>query len=310
MSIKKDILATLTYFNMFDYPLRKREIFLFLQHEDALHEFDRALDLLIEESAVYKVGEFYSVQNNFSLSERRLRGNEKAIQMLQKADKIAAFLSGFPFVRGVSVSGSLSKNFADDTADIDFFIITAANRLWIARSFLHMFKKLTFLFNKQHYYCMNYFVDEAEPLIIEKNIYTATEIATLLPLRGTVVFQNFYTANSWTKNILPNNYMRISSAKQTSNNWLKSIMEWLLNNRLGDMLDNFFMKMTAKSWNAKTLRRKKNNRGIVMSLQAGKHYSKPNPANFQQKLLQLYENNLTDIFNQYEHSSRLTNEML
>jgi len=292
LSIKKDILATLTYFNMFDYPLRKREIFIFLEHEDELHEFDHALDMLIEESAIYKVGEFYSVQNNFSLSERRNRGYEKAVHMLKKADKIAAFLSGFPFVRGVSVSGSLSKNFADDSADIDFFIITAANRLWIARSFLHAFKKLTFLLNKQHYYCMNYFVDEAEPVIVEKNIYTAIEIATLLPLRGTLVFEHFYAANSWTKKFLPNNYMRISSAKEAGNNWFKQMMEWLLHNKFGNKLDNWLMKITAKSWQAKTKRKKKNNRGVIMSLQPGKHFSKPNPANFQQKLLQLYENNL------------------
>ena len=310
MCIKKDILATLTYFNMFDYPLSKREIFIFLGQTDELHEFEHILNTLVEESAVYRVGEFYSIQNNFSLSERRSKGNEKAIQLLQKAEKVAGFLSRFPFVRGVAVSGSLSKNFADDTADIDFFIITAANRLWIARSFLHVFKKLTFLVNMQHYYCMNYFVDEAEPVIVEKNIYTAIEIATLLPLRGTVVFEIFYTANGWTKRFLPNNYMRISSAKETGSNWLKSLAEQLFSNKMGDRLDNFFMKMTAKRWNKKTENRKKNNRGELMSLQAGKHYSKPNPANFQQKLLKLYENNLTDIFNQYEHSSRLTNELL
>ena len=310
MCIKKDILATLTYFNMFDYPLTKREIFIFMGNADEQHEFENTLNKLAEESAVYKVGDFYSIQNNSALSERRSRGNAKAIQMLQKAEKVAGFLSGFPFVRGVAVSGSLSKNFADDTADIDFFIITAANRLWIARSFLHMFKKLTFLTNKQHYYCMNYFVDEAEPMIVEKNIYTAIEIATLLPLRGTVVFDKFYTVNNWTKKYLPNNYMRIASAKETGTNWLKSFMERLFSNTMGDNLDNHFMKITARRWNKKTENGKKNSRGILMSLQADKHYSKPDPASFQEKLLRLYENNLTDIFNQYEHSSRLTNEML
>lgn len=310
MCIKKDILATLTYFNMFDYPLRKKEIFIFLGHTDDLHEFEQSLNILIEESAVFKVGEFYSVQNNFLLSERRIRGNEKAIEMLKKAESVAAFLSRFPFVRGVAVSGSLSKNFADDSADIDFFIITAANRLWLARSFLHMFKKLTFLTNKQHYYCMNYFVDEAEPAIIEKNIYTAIEIATLLPLQGTEVFEKFYAANNWTKKFLPNNYMRITSAKETGNHWYKSLVEWLLNNPAGNRLDDLCMKLTARSWDAKTRKRKKNSRGLIMSLQAGRHFAKPNPANFQQKLLQLYDNNLADVFNQYEHASRLTNEFL
>src|SRR5450755_717443 len=176
LCIDKDILATLTYFNMFDYPLRKREIFIFLGHCDDFHEFERALENLTNESAIFKVGEFYSLQNNYTLAERRYKGNEKAAKMLKKAEKAANIISAFPYVRGVAVSGSLSKYFADENADIDFFIITAANRLWIARTLLHIFKKFTFIFNMQDLFCMNYFVDEAEPCIIEKNIYTAIEI--------------------------------------------------------------------------------------------------------------------------------------
>lgn len=261
------------------------------------------------QSAVYRVGEFYSLHNNFSLSERRLKGNEKAAKMLQKAGKAAAIIARFPFVRAVAISGSLSKNFADEHADIDFFIITAANRLWIARSFLHAFKKLTFLFNMQHFFCMNYFIDEAELAIIEKNIYTATEIATLLPLRGITVFEKFYAANSWTKNFLPNNCMRVSRAKEIKSGWIKSIPEKLLDNRIGNMLDNFLLKLTAKSWAAKERNQKRNNRGVVMSLHTGKHYSKPNPANFQQKLLQRYESSLEELFDRYEVSCGLTNQL-
>ena len=295
---------------MFNYPLKKREIFIFLGHADTDHEFESALNLLVEESAIFKIGEFYSLHNNFSLSERRLKGNEKASQMLVKANKAASLISRFPYVRGVAVSGSLSKNFADENADIDFFIVTATNRLWIARSFLHLFKKITFLFNMQHFFCMNYFIDESEPEIIEKNIYTATEIATLMPLRGSKSFEKFYSSNSWTTNFLPNNYMRISLVKPITGSWIKTVTEKIFNNKIGDGIDSLLMKMTSKSWNLKTKRKKRNVRGVVMSLKASRHFSKPDPANFQARLLQLYENNLNDIFNHYEHSSSLTNELL
>ncbi len=309
MCIKKDILATLTYFNLFEYPLRKREIFIFLSNPDELHEFENALNYLIEHSIVFKLNEFYSLHNNYSLSEKRNKGNEKAIVMLQKANKAAAIISRFPYVRGIAVSGSLSKNFADDHADIDFFIIAAANRLWIARTFLHAFKKLTFLCNLQHYFCMNYFIDEAELEIIEKNRYTAIEIATLLPLQGIEVFEKFYAANIWTKGFLPNNYMRISTAKQISEKGIKYFIEKIFSNRFGSMLDSYFMKLTDKRWTQKTIRQKRNTRGVVMSLLASKHFSKPDPSNFQTKLLQHFENDLADVLYKYEHSSRLTNEI-
>src|SRR5947199_5342274 len=159
-NIRKDILATLAYFNMFDYPLKKNEIFLYLGHCNDYREFEQALTNLLKDQAVYKMADFYSLQNDSKLPIRRFKGNELATSMLKKAEKAAAIISAFPFVKGVAVSGSLSKHFADEQSDIDFFIITHANRLWIARTFLHIFKKLTFLVRRQDHFGMNYCIDE------------------------------------------------------------------------------------------------------------------------------------------------------
>jgi hypothetical protein len=301
-SIKKDILATIAYFNMFDYPLKKGEIFLFLGHNDDFCEFERALNHLTNESVIFRFGEFYSLHNNPALAAKRERGFDKAVVMLRKAEKAAHLISAFPFVKGVAVSGSLSKYFADDKTDIDFFIITAPGRLWIARTFLHMLKKITYLFKMQDLFCMNYFIDEAEPGILEKNIYTATEIATILPLRGTDAFEIFFNANNWTRSFLPNKYIYLNQAKETKKTWVRLIMERILNNQYGDTLDDYLMKLTEKSWNNKTITNKKNSKGIVMSMHVGKHFSKPNPEIFQKRILQRYENSLVDIFKYYELS--------
>lgn len=301
-SIKKDILATLAYFNMFDYPLRKSEIFIFLGHCDDFHEFEFGLQELQNESIIFKIGEFYSLYNNYSLAARRYRGNENAKIMLRKADKAASFLSAFPFVRGIAVSGSLSKNFADENTDIDFFIITSANRLWISRTFLHIFKKFTYLFNMQDLFCMNYFIDEQELEILEKNIYTATEIATIIPLCGCKIFDSFFKENTWAKSYFPNKCMYIPPAMDVKKTWLKYLVEKLFNNRFGNYLDNYLMNLTAKSWNSKTRSNKTNSKGILMSMHVGKHFSKPNPDTFQKKLLLRYDNQLNEIFKLYELS--------
>ena len=99
-SIKKDILATIAYFNMFDYPLKKSEIFLFLGHNDDFIEFERALNFLTNESIIFKIGEFYSLHNDFALVTKRQKGFEKAIRMLKKAKKVANLISAFPFIKG------------------------------------------------------------------------------------------------------------------------------------------------------------------------------------------------------------------
>jgi hypothetical protein len=301
-SLKKDILATLTYFDLFDYPLRESEIFTFLSHYDNFPEFERALKTMTNESDIFRIGDFYSLHNNYAIAARRYKGNEKAAFMLRKAEQAANLISSFPFVKGVAVSGSLSKYFADENTDIDFFIITAANRLWISRTFLHCFKKLTYLFKMQDLFCMNYFIDEAELVILEKNIYTATEVATILPLRGSNVFERFFEENNWTETYFPNKDMHLPPVKNMRRTWLKVFAEKILDNRLGNSLDNFLMKLTARSWNTKTQTNKKNSKGILLSMHVGKHFSKPNPDLFQRRLLQRYENNLAEIFKQYELS--------
>jgi predicted nucleotidyltransferase len=222
--------------------------------------------------------------------------------MLKKAERAAAIISAFPFVRSVAVSGSLSKYFADEKSDIDFFIITRANRLWIARTLLHVFKKLTFIVGRQGYFCMNYFIDEKDPSIAEKNIYTAMEVATVLPLRDNGLFDQFLKANSWVSVFFPNKYLHTPPVKKTVRSWIKSPTEKLLNNKFGDSLDNFLMKQTAKNWNAKTKSNKTDNKGMLMSMHVSRHFSKPNPEVFQKKILQSYENSLSEIFKRCELS--------
>jgi len=301
-NIKKNILATLAYFDVFNYPLTRPEIFLFLENRyDSLSFYD-ALHCLIAEGAIYKFGDFYTLKNTIEIAERRTKGNRKAAELIGIAEKVGKLLIHFPYVRGIGISGSLSKNYADEESDIDLFIITAANRLWIARTLMHCFKKLTFLINKQHLFCMNYFIDEQGLEIVEKNIYTATEIATLIPLEGDVAFAKFYSANLWTRSYLPNNCMRIASAKPVKRSAFKLFIEALFNNSFGTFLDNQLMRITAARWHKKSQEQKRNTRGVIMGMDANKHYAKPDPKNFQHKLIDRYQNKVNQVLQQYESS--------
>lgn len=298
--LKNDILTTLAYFDIFKYPLTQREIFLFLCKNYDQQAFEEAVTVLVTEKIIFRFHEFYCLQNNHSLLERRRTGNAYAKKLLQTAEKVAVLLAHFPYVRGIAVSGSLSKNYADKSSDIDLFIITAKNRVWITRTLMHCLKKISFLFNKEHLFCMNYYVDENELEIIEKNIYTATEIATLIPMQGALAFENFYAANNWMRSFLPNHFMRIMSAPEIKMSWLKLIAEMMVNNVLGDWIDHSLMKITGIRWIKKTKQQKLTSNGFVMSLDAGKHHAKPDPTNFQDKLLKLYETKAWQVLQRYE----------
>lgn len=300
LKIKRNILASLAYFDMFDYPLTYSEIFLFLGDKYPQSEFCDAVQSLVYHKMIYQFDRYYSIKNNFELVARRNNGNAKAAELIKKAKEVASLLIKFPYVRGVGISGSLSKNFADDKSDIDLFIITEKNRLWVARSLMHCFKKFTFLVNKQHHYCMNYYIDEEQLQIVEKNIYTAIEVDTLIPLEGDNAFERFYAANSWTRGLLPNKTLRLANTKPLKKHLFKSLIETLLNNRAGNWIDNLLMRITAGRWDKKTKMKKVNMRGTVMGMAASKHCAKPDPVNFQTRLINRYQDKLNFILQETE----------
>jgi hypothetical protein len=300
--IKKNILAALAYFDLFNYPLTMEEVFLNLPSKCDQQEFEFALRCLVTDRVVYHFGKFYTLKNDYFLIERRINGNAKAEEMIAVAKKVGDFLIRFPYVRGIAISGSLSKNFADETSDVDLFIITAKNRLWIARTIMHCFKKLTFLVNKHQYFCMNYYIDELELQIREKNIYTAIEIATLIPLHGDTVFEQFYIENAWTREYLPNKCLRLTTARSLKKSLLKSSTEMLFNNWLGNKIDDLLLKISAKRWLKNIALKKLNDKGIIMGMDAGKHHSKPDPQFFQDKLIGKYQNKVSQLLEHFESS--------
>lgn len=289
------ILRLLAYFDIFHYPLTKNEIRQFLGKPYDEESLDKTLRELSARQIIFLHLGFYSLHNKPLLSYRRTEGNARAEAMLPKAFRIGRFLFKFPFVRAIGISGSLSKNFADETADIDFFVITKANRLWIARTIMHLFKKLTFITGHQHYFCMNYYIDEQSMLIDSQNIFTAIEIGTLLPVTGQETLDNFFRINNWSRNFFPTReYKQLQNTKQ-SRHRLKSCAEWMFANRLGDNLDNWLLKITTRRWQQKSKKGMRNKNGNTMSLVTGKHFSRSNPGAFQEKVLAKYEQKLIDL---------------
>src|ERR1700730_1437647 len=275
MNFSFSVLKALAYFDLFDYPINREEIGLFLDQKTSPGELSLSLDQLAESGLAFQFKGFYSLRNDPGFVERRKKGNIKAAGFLQTAYRISAFLYSFPFVRGIGISGSLSKNFADENADIDYFIITKSNRLWIARTLMHLYKKLTFLTGKQHFHCMNYYVDEEALTIQEKNIFTAIEVKTLIPVCGNVCLENFFNANAWTNNYYPNYAIESQSHKKNSDPFFKKLMESVFNNVFGDRLDNYLMKLTSRRWKTKEVHNRLNAAGRKMGLHTGKHFSKP-----------------------------------
>ena len=301
MELRQNLLRTIAYFDLFNYPLAIEDIRRFLDVETDEMSIEKEVRALVCEGCLYRVGDYYSLQNNPALAQRRIRGEAHADELLVIAERNARLLYQFPFVRGICISGSLSKRCADERADIDYFIITRSNRLWIARTLMHLLKKLSYLRGHQHRFCMNYFIDGEALEIKEKNIFTATELLTLMPVCGNGALDEFFEANEWTSSYLPHYRDRHWTAKgyhRTS--LLKRVLESLFNNPLGDWLEKRLQVITDRRWKEKTERGDRNMKGDPMSLQCSPHYSRPNPENFQQKVLSKYSRQLKEIAIRWE----------
>lgn len=158
-AVSSAIIRTLSYFDVFDYPLTLSEIARFCQNQKTDYESIRhAVNQLVRDGIVFKLHHFYSLQNNIVLADQRKDGNERAKKYIRIARKFSKLIAVFPFVRGIYLSGSLSKGYADKNADIDYFVITKPNRLWLCRTLLMVFKKV-FLLNSKKFFCINYFID-------------------------------------------------------------------------------------------------------------------------------------------------------
>jgi hypothetical protein len=269
----------------------------FLDQPANENEFNIAIENLLGSKKIFLLGEFYSLQNDLSLSTRRKKGNEYAAFLLTRAEPIAKRLYKFPYVRGIGISGSVSKNYADEDADIDYFIITKSNRLWIARTLLHLFKKIPLVKHRNQHYCMNYFIDEAELVIEEKNIYTATELFTLMPIEGNGSMNKFFETNGWSYHYFPNKSLpTVKGDLKKHTWWFKSLAEFVFNTKLGNWFDDYLMRLTTRRWKKKEVQQRLNTKGERMGLNTGKHFSKPSTTFFHDWFMATYQEKLDRVF--------------
>ena len=300
--MQQQILQVLSYFDMFSYPLLAAEIREYMPLPVSKQVLQQELDDMQQQELVYKLDDFYAVQDDIFMATRRNNGNRCAAAELKKAAKAARVLYRFPFVNGLAISGSLSKNYADENSDIDFFIITAPNRLWIARTLMHIFYKWAVFTGRSRMFCMNYYVDETALHIPEENIFTAMEIVTLLPAAGLDCIENFTNANNWVKDYFPAAAAKTPILSKTKKGWIRVLAEKILSGNLGNLLDNWLLRLTRKHWRQKKQQQKKNTKGICTGMLADKHFAKPNPVNFQQKILVSYDQKLQQLNRKVHHS--------
>lgn len=289
LDLLSQLLQPLFYYDVFLYPLRLEEIHQYANYKDkkGLETTASLLQQAVDVGYLHCTEGYYQLNANSASIQRRIENNLRAPKYVRRARFVSKFMLSFPFVRAVFVSGSLSKNVMPRDGDIDYFIVTKPGRLWIARTLLILFKKI-FLFNSYKYFCVNYFVDEQMLEIEEKNRFTATEIATILPMQGQATYRQFLEHNKWIKQYYPNNQQRsVEQVPEERGRWIQKCLEWILDNRMGDRLDNYLMRRTLLHWQKKFPHLQQQD--FELALKTHKGVSKHHPQLFQNKVMQAFE---------------------
>jgi predicted nucleotidyltransferase len=222
-NLEKSILATIAYFDIFNYPLTEVEIWKWLWFENSkvsnLWEIEQTLkNSEILKSLMSNNRGFYFLKNREELVEIRERRYVLSEKKVKRAKRVAGFLKVIPGIKMIAVCNSLAWTNAREESDIDFFIVTAPNRIWTARfwaaGFLQIFGLRPNKNNARDKICLSFFVDEdslnLEPLTVSRSdvylVYWVSQLAPLFDCGG--IYQKFWQANTWVKKFLPNVFSR------------------------------------------------------------------------------------------------------
>jgi len=275
----------LLYFDHFAHPLNAAELYDLLGLNTGKEEFLKDLETILEQGFIAHDSGYYFIAGEKTNIRDRLEKLRKAEKHFRIASYVSRLIFWHPFVRGVFISGSLSKSTVSRKDDIDFFVITEPGRLWICRTFLMLFKKV-FLLNTKKYFCINYFIDSDSLEIPEKNLFTAVELAFLRPLQNPALYMHFMETNSWLRDYFPNKKFYPDGCMDKKDPWFKKTVEFLLKGKAGENLDNRFLHIYRKRAERKF--GFSDQESFDLNFRTRKNVSKHHPNGYQQKILDEY----------------------
>lgn len=242
------VLKTILFFDVFGFPLKPSEVHQYAPISMSPLNVLPCLNFIVNHGLLFQHGNFFSLKNDDSIVQKRQVASDSAESMLKVARRFASLISRFPFVRSICITGNLTRGFVVAEDDLEFFIIAKTGRIWLTRALLRGFKKV-FLLNNKRYFNMNYFVDEAQLEVEDKNQFTALQLKTLLPVYNAELYEQFIQANTWTAEYLPN----MKPAKTTEvvavkTFPIKATVEAFFNVTLGSMLDKSYRQSSLKQW--------------------------------------------------------------
>lgn len=245
-ALVEEVLKPILYADIFDYPLTFDEIYKFLEFKTTPAEAKLLLDRAIENREIVFIDNFYSLADKPHLVAKR-RERWGASQVLwPKAIYYGSWVAAIPFIRMVSVTGSLAvDNPRDGVDDIDYLIVTRPGRLWLCRALVILLVRFGHL--RGVHLCPNYLLTENVLYFEDNNLFVAREMLQMIPLYGREFYLKMREINTWLNDYLPQgqglNLEKINDQLSPKQNLIKKIGEALLGGVIGDGIEKVLQKI-------------------------------------------------------------------
>ncbi|MCU0430738.1 MAG: nucleotidyltransferase domain-containing protein [Cytophagaceae bacterium] len=295
---EKKCITLLCYFNLFKHPLHLKDLERLCAIPDS--QLLPLLKPFLIHGLLFEYQGYYSPDPTIQvLVQERMEAEQRAHQFWQQLPSTVKRIARFPFVRGIAVSGSLSKGVIKEDGDIDFFILTERKRLWTCRSLLILYKKI-FLLNSRKFFCLNYFVDLNHLEIRDKNIFTAIEVSHLLPVYDAAhYFSDFHSSNRWaqTHATSPAPIALPVTVKVPEKLFWKGLVEKILATHAGSLIEKWFHVRTLTRWKQKF--NHFDSEKFERTMRSTEGISKHHPNDFQQQVLKQLDLHIHNLWERY-----------
>lgn len=252
--LQKNILATLAYYRVLQWPLSLFEIYRYLvcfkKVEDfTLADVQQSLKGLVDNNVVSSQKGFYFFKKDYKLKKRRVQREKQALKKWILIKKRGVALQNVPFLRAAFISGSVAVGNPSQGSDIDLLIVAQEGRIWTVRAFLHFILGILGWRRREgkieDRICLNHFLTTANLKIPFENMYNAQTYAHLLPLIDQGKFlRKFKKSNAWIKDYICHSCLigedSIKEDFPVRQSLIQRFLEFLLRGFIGRSLEAIF----------------------------------------------------------------------
>lgn len=211
---KETLFRLVSFFDMFDFPLTDFEVWKYAGVKCELDYVDELLKLMLVDKRLEFVNGFYFLPRREEIMKIRLQRYNYAERKFARVFMVSQIFKLIPWVKLVAVGNLIGAGNLRDGSDIDIFIVSQKNRLWLTRFFCTVLMKLARLRPKpgdeKDKICLSFYVSEnnlnLENLRLnDSDLYFVYWLACLTPIYDAGnTYEKIVANNLWLKNILPN----------------------------------------------------------------------------------------------------------